>query len=157
MNTTFLPEAILHCCEEDWLEEKFHELSKGKYLFADKRQKGKYRKEFWRIAEAEKENNWKQINFHFELDWSGSVPISKADAIRVAAHLECQHLFDAQKNQEIRAHFDGKQENTFCTETIPADFSSEEAAIDTLNRIIAVLEKNTYRTYAQTADLLTTA
>jgi len=150
MDSKFLPHDYVSA--ENWIEEKLKELSNGKFIFADKRQKGKYRREWWRIVENTK---WNKILFHFELIWGGNTAITEAKKICIVAHLECQFLKDKSLNEKIREKFDMPKGNTLPpkAEIIP-DFSSEETAAETLMQIIRILNSEDFQKYADIANKL---
>jgi len=150
MNSKFLPHDYVSA--ENWIEEKLKEFSKGKFMFADKRQKGKYRKEYWHIVETMK---WNKILFHFELIWNGNTAITETKRIRIVTHLECQFLKDKSLNEKIREKFNMPKGNTLPpkSEIIP-DFSSEKTAAETLMQIIRILNSEDFQKYADIANRL---
>ena len=122
---------------------------------------GETNKEFWRIISNDL---WDKINFHFELKLKGENPLSQTSKeIQVLVHLESQHK-DNNTDEKAREFFINngarfKTKNAIeevCGMKLEgefiANFTSEDAAKNTIHEIIRILDSPAYQKCAEIAN-----
>lgn len=165
MSTTFLSEDTARYFEDQWIAHQLKEQSNGKYWFLNDSQFGKCKNDFWSIVSNVE---WKRINFHFELRWKDFAPMTRAEKLNIRIHLETKYI-DSQLDEIARTFFSEMgaviSSNPSRINTIEEvgglkldasvenpDFSSEEAAKQTVERIIAILNSDPYQKCAAIAN-----
>ncbi|WP_295069692.1 hypothetical protein [Ruminococcus sp.] len=154
MGTSILSEATTKKFDHQWIERQIKELSNGRYEVI-----GKSINEFYSIISKEE---WKKINFHYELKWTSSSPIYQTSNINIRIHLESQHI-DKGLDKKARDYFSRQgyiiKGNTFkeiegkpLEISITPDFSSEKTAQNTIKAIIKKLDSDAYQQCAKIAD-----
>ncbi|SEK78650.1 hypothetical protein SAMN02910353_01258 [Ruminococcus sp. YRD2003] len=161
MTTTFLSENMARYYEDMWIAHQLETLSNGKYRFPNGLKLGNYKKEFWSIIS---DDEWSNISFHFELNWrrESGAPITKVTNIDIPIHLETKagHEELYRKAREcFETHgysFRGEREGAILASdgtkfhvSITPDFSSEDAAKNTILEIIKILDSAPYQKCAQ--------
>lgn len=124
----------------NWLVKRAKEID-SRFL-ADAPKPTKY----WQLWE---DRNWKELNFHFELNWQKTekklCELNENDNVLLYAHLETNDL-------AIREHFNLPKGNNLHCERVAVDFSSEEKAEQSLQTIVGRLRSQLYQQFAQLAD-----
>ncbi|MBR1555817.1 MAG: hypothetical protein IJ644_10585 [Oscillospiraceae bacterium] len=145
-----------------WFEENF-------FLSSDRLERlGCSYGNFWQIVRSgmsspqEREASWSRWNFHFEVLWPDADQLFDVNQIYVEAHLEMLNPEEMSPRQkEIRRIFEhndliphGKN-GVIYSEIVPADFSSENRALETIWRIIKVLQEDSgFQRCAKLADII---
>ncbi|SEL66365.1 hypothetical protein SAMN02910353_03113 [Ruminococcus sp. YRD2003] len=90
---------------------------------------------------------WQSCRFHFEIRWSGSIPLQETQVVRVVAHIESgDYIKNQVLNAKIRTNYSkAKRDNTIATEEIVVDFSSKESTIKSINSIQRLLESERFQ------------
>ena len=161
MTTFFLSENMARYYEDMWIAHQLEALSNGKYRFLNDLKFGNYKKEFWSIISDDK---WANISFHFELNWGreSGAPITQVTNIDIPIHLEAKKGHEEKYNKareffEAQGYsFKGKKEGAILSsdgskfhKSITPDFSSEDAAKNTILEIIKILDSDPYQKCAQ--------
>ena len=127
------------------------------------------KKDYWPIIRrgiSDPKEVWSNHNFHFEISWKTEC-IFYAKKITIEAHLEpkaaarkaiyLRELRDAFEKEKFFCVKDSKcgllkNEKETCCIMIPADFSSEQQALHTIQEIIGILQKGIFQECARIAD-----
>ena len=160
MSTSFLSEDMTRYYEDQWIAHQLKELSNGRYWFLNESKFGYCRTKFWSIISVKE---WSDISFHFELSWKQGIPMTEAATINIPIHLETKSGHE-DKYQKAREYFEARgyyftgnkegavhaTDDSDLNVTIESpDFSSEEAAKKTIQKIIKILESDPYQACAQ--------
>ncbi len=125
---------------DDWFRNAFSDAEKLLEL-REKRNGG-----YWVIVRAPE---WRNLDFHFELLWD-SERLCSAKCIWVEVHLE------GWQSKSLRPEFEkagfSSKGRTLCSETVQADFSDEEKALQTVKEIIKILNSESFQKCAEIAD-----
>ena len=125
---------------------KFSQLSNGKYN-VDQGNVKTIHTEYYEVYERSETERLKKCRFHFEIRWSGSIPLQKVKALRVAIHIEWSCDSKAPKlTEQLRAAFSERlQRNTIISEPVTVDHSTEESTIASIRCILSILEGKSFQ------------
>lgn len=156
MGTSILSEATTKNFDHNWFEEKFKELSNGKYDILRKD-----RKQWYSIVS---DKGWDRIKFHFELRWKQGFYINEVSNINIRVHLESKYITEdldidrtarnyfAQHKCIIKGNTIKKIDNKSLELSVIPDFSSEKTSQNTIKAIIKILDSDAYQQCAKIAD-----
>ena len=127
----------------DWLKSELETQMNEKGYSID------FRSNYCQIYREE----WKKIEFHFEIIWNGTF-VANCENINVHVHLE---NFEEAEEKDVFNYFnvgsiEPKGIKSLTHKILPCDFSSENAAKDTVARILKTINSEVFQEYARMAD-----
>ncbi|MDI9520446.1 MAG: PD-(D/E)XK nuclease family protein [Bacillota bacterium] len=107
---------------------------------------------YWLIVENDA---WRTLDFHYELLWEKSdknciLELTKNDSVYLCAHLE-----RASEETKNKFELDKKRQTTIYEEQIKVDFTSEEKAKESIDKIVKRLKSSVFQKYAEIANSCT--
>ncbi len=102
---------------------------------------------FWQIVENDA---WRTLDFHYELFWDKSdknciLELTRNDSVRLCVHLESA-------SAETKGKFGASRNTILREERIEVDFTSEEKAKESIDKIVNRLESLDFQKYAIIAN-----
>ena len=142
-NITFKTEPLEF---ENYYANTFSSLSSGKYIIHRGNAKTLHT-EYLEVYVSTLIDLWQSCRFHFEIRWSGSIPLQETKIVRVVAHIESGDYIKNQiLNEKIRTNYaKAKRDNIIVKEETVVDFSSEESAVKSIQSIQKILESEHFQ------------
>lgn len=134
---------------KNWLTFAVEDISKGNYHVSE------IKDNYCIIVKKE---DWREVDFHFEILWNTSA-ITEASEVRLAAHLEGHTKRAKSRNNEVLEEkygerFDNRGESDPLLETKKqdCDFKSEDAARNTIAKILEQFDQDDFQVFAKKAE-----